>query len=441
MSGTVAGPEGTTGQSTYVPGTAGSGARVHAPARSSGGRLQPLKVRERLQQPVSLRIEMLLSLAVIGTAALMIAIINVLLFDDLVASPNGAIYISLLILADVAVFVLFGASKLNSLVVRPLENVAQAAQAIAAGDLSRRVPQGNSSEFLRLASAINHMTVRLLEEQAHVARMEKMAGVGRLAAGVAHEIGNPLGAIHGYTHLLRKAVPDAPPVQEALEGLEREAERIDRIMRGMLEYARPRQRSLTTVDVNGCVHRVVSMLSDQGALHGVEVHLTLAPSLPLLAGDRHEMEQVFVNLLLNSVDAMHGSGSISVVARHLPFEEFARGEGVRRANDPNHLAVQREPNPRLRTWLNHSGEPEEVLQVVVADSGPGVPPSESERIFDPFYTSKDPGKGTGLGLAIVSRIIDSMSGAVWVRPAREGGAAFVMLFAVESGVGDGGEGE
>lgn len=404
----------------------GSVATMRTPGRPHAR----ITMRERLNRPVSLRVEMLLSLAVIGTAALMIAIINVLLFDDLVANPNGALYISLLVLADVGVFVIFGASKLGSLVVKPLEEVVQAAQAIAAGDLTRRVPPGNSSEFVKLAGAINHMTVRLLEEQAHVARMEKMAGVGRLAAGVAHEIGNPLGAIAGYTHLLRRATPDAPVLRETLDGLERETQRIDRIIRGMLDYARPRQRALTSIDLNGCVRRVVNMLGDQGALRAVDVQLSFPRSLPTLSGDRHELEQVFVNLLLNAVDAMDGAGRVSVVARHVSFDEFARGEGLRRAGDPAELTMTREPNARLRTWLNHSGEPGEVLQVVVSDSGPGVPPTDSERIFDPFFTTKDPGRGTGLGLAIVSRIVENMGGTVWVRPAREGGAAFVILFAV-----------
>lgn len=403
------------------------------PRRAPDGQTPPPRLRERLRQPVSLRVEMMLSLAVIGTIALMILVINVLLFDELVASPNGALYITLLVLADVAVFVIFGASKLRTLVVRPLEEVVAAAQAIAAGDLSRRVPRGDSTEFITLAGAINHMTVRLLEEQAHVARMEKMAGVGRLAAGVAHEIGNPLGAIGGYTHLLRRSAPDTPAVREALDGLQRESERIDRIMRGMLEYARPRQRSVVNVDVNACVQRVISLLGDQGVLRELNLTLTLCEPLPPLAGDRHELEQVFVNLVLNAADAVNGSGTISIVTRHVPFEEFARGEGVRRANDAAQVVMARQENPRLRAWLNHSGEPAEVLQVVVADSGPGVPASESERIFDPFYTTKDPGRGTGLGLAIVSRIVDSMGGAVWVRGAREGGASFVILFAVSAG--------
>ncbi len=403
------------------------------PELAAGGgtrRVRPaMTLRERLRQPVSLRIEMMLGLAVIGTIALMILVINVLLFDDLVASPNGALYITLLVLADVAVFVIFAASKLNTLVVRPLQTVVASAQAIAAGDLTRRVPPGESTEFIRLSSAINHMTVRLLEEQAHVARMEKLAGIGRLAAGVAHEIGNPLGAIGGYTHLLRRSVPETPAVREALDGLQREAERVDRIVRGMLEYARPRPRSVANVDVNACVHRVVNLLGDQGVLRGVDLGLEMKEPLPPLPGDRHELEQVFVNLLLNAVDAVHGDGRIAIVTRHLLFAEFAADEGVRREQDPPSVELARPENPRLRAWLNHSGEPEMVLQIVVADSGPGVPASESERIFDPFYTTKEPGRGTGLGLAIVSRIVDSMGGAVWVRTAREGGAAFVILFA------------
>lgn len=375
---------------------------------------------------------MLLSLGALGTAALSLAALDTILVRDFVYTDNGALYLVLLVLADVAVFVLFGAHKLQGLVLSPLSKVVETAEAIARGDLSRRVPAGETTEFSRLATSINRMTSRLLEEQAQRAHLEKVAGVGRLAAGVAHEIGNPLGAINGYAHILRGAVDDDPEAALALAGIDREAGRIDRIMRGMLEYARPRRRSRADVDLNHTVRDAIRLLEDQGALRGVELSLALEPDLPALTGDGHELEQVLVNLVLNAVDAMSGAGHVTIVTQRAPLAAFG-ATGRQRLGDPSDFAIAREQSARVRAWLNTVGQPTDVLTLVVADTGPGVAVSDSERIFDPFYTTKDPGKGTGLGLAVVARIVESLGGTIWVRQAREGGAAFIMYFPVSGG--------
>ena len=386
----------------------------------------------------SLKTEMMLNLAVLGTAALSLAALNVVVLESIIMTRNGAIYLGLLFVADIVLFVAFGAYKIQGLVLDPLDDIVETTEAIAAGDLSRRAPRGNNREFARLSRSVNRMTARILEEQAQRTHLEKVASVGRLAAGVAHEIGNPLGAINGYTHLLAPAIPKDTEAADALAGIERECARIDRIMRGMLEYARPRRRTSGAVDVSDVARRASDMLRDQGALRGSQLHLSLGDALPPLSGDRHEMEQVFVNLLLNAVDALSGKGEMWLVTQCVPFHDIF-GSGARRADDPRALSMVREQSARLRAWLNTVGEPSRIIKVIVADNGPGIPIADSERVFDPFFTTKDPNKGTGLGLAIVSRIIESMGGTVWVRGAREGGAAFMMYFPVpEGGVPDAG---
>jgi signal transduction histidine kinase len=394
-----------------------AGRRTHAP---------------RTQLFTSLKAEMLLSLAVLGTAALSLAALNVVVLQNLVSSGNGALYLALLILADVVIFVAFGAYKLQGLVLSPLEGVVEAVEAIANGDLSRRVPAGETREFARLSHSVNRMTSRLLEEQAQRAHLEKVASVGRLAAGVAHEVGNPLGAIAGYTHLLRASVNGDPGAAEALGGIERESARIDRIVRGMLDYARARKRVWAPMNPNDVARGVVQMLAEQGTLRGVRVTLSLQEELPPLLGDSHEMEQVFVNLVLNAVDAVGGGGAISILSERVPFAELSE-RSERRSDDPEDFAQVRDQSARVRAWLTTVGEPAEVIQLVVADTGPGVPWEQRERVFDPFFTTKEPGKGTGLGLALVSRIIEGLGGTVWVRTAREGGAAFVICLPVDSG--------
>ena len=390
----------------------------------------------KFQLFTSLKTEMMLNLAVLGTAALSLAALNVVVLESIIGTRNGAIYLGLLFIADIVLFVAFGAYKIQGLVLDPLDEIVETTEAIANGDLSRRAPKGKNREFARLSRSVNRMTARILEEQAQRTHLEKVASVGRLAAGVAHEVGNPLGAINGYAHLLQGAVPKGGEAAEALAGIARESERIDRIMRGMLEYARPRRRTSGAMDVSAVAKRATDMLRDQGAIRGVTLHTSFGDNLPSLAGDRHEMEQVFVNLLLNAVDALNGKGEIWFMTQCVPFGDIF-GSGARRADDPRGTSMVREQSARLRAWLNTVGEPTRVIKVIVADNGPGVPLTDSERVFDPFFTTKDPNKGTGLGLAIVSRIIESMGGTVWVRQAREGGAAFMIYFPVsESGAAD-----
>ncbi len=384
-----------------------------------------------LKLPASLKTEMILSLAVLGTAALSLAALNVVVLQNLVSTRNGAIYLALLLIGDIVVFVAFGAYTVQGLVLDPLDTVVETAEAIAAGDLSRRIPKGGTSEFNRLARSINRMTARILEEQAQRTHLEKVASVGRLAAGVAHEIGNPLGAINGYSHILRTALDGtSSDAIDALAGIERESQRIDRIMRGMLEYARPRRRTTSRIAINDTVGSVIEMLRDQGTLREVDVHTELQPGVPRLVGDCHELEQVLVNLVLNAVDAMDGRGTVSIISQCIPFRAMQGGAAGRRADDPDDFVIARGVSARVRAWLNTVGEPKRIIKLVVADTGPGIPISDSERVFDPFYTTKDPGKGTGLGLAVVSRIVESLGGTVWVRQAREGGAAFMMYFPV-----------
>ncbi len=291
------------------------------------------------------------------------------------------------------------------------------------------MPRSGPTEFSRLARSINRMTARILEEQAQRTHLEKVASVGRLAAGVAHEIGNPLGAIGGYAHILRKTATLDSDAMDAVTGIERETARIDRIMRGMLEYARPRRRITSRIDLNVTVNEVVQLLRDQGTLREVAPEVALQNGLPKLIGDAHELEQVLVNLVLNAVDAMQGHGKVWIVTQSVAFDDVT-GRNGRRNNDPDGFDVAREQSARVRAWINSVGEPTQILKLIVADSGPGVPITESEKIFDPFYTTKEPGRGTGLGLAVVSRIVEGLGGTIWVRPAREGGAAFMMYFPV-----------
>jgi len=367
--------------------------------------------------------ELLLSVGIVAAAALALGVAAVVVLYGVLDPDFAAIYIGVLIGLDLAILVAYLAYQVNRIIVRPLRLAVEAAEAIAGGNLSRRIPPADTDELANLAHSVNRMTDRLIEDRAHIVKAEKMASVGRLAAGIAHEVGNPLGAIAGYTHIIKT---DAARAGEAVAGLERETERIDRIVRGLLDYARPAPRASGRVDVNDVTANVVDLLMSQGALKHIDLHVSPAAQAVHVIADRHDIEQVLVNLLLNAVDAMRGKGALSVVIRGAPRTAFAAGS--RRMNDAGSRPPS-PPSPRAARWLAETPA-REVAMVAVLDAGPGIPEEDVERVFEPFFTTKDPGKGTGLGLAIVARAVENAGGTIWVSKSREGGAAFRALFPV-----------
>jgi two-component system, NtrC family, sensor kinase len=307
----------------------------------------------------------------------------------------------------------------NRLVLWPLDRVVATADAVAAGDLARRAPDEETRDFATLAARLNRMTDYLLDAQGQLVRSEKLASVGRLAAGIAHEVGNPLGAIGTYVEVLRRRGVDP----DVIAGLGRELERIDRIVRGLLDYARPQEEALAPLDPAAVVRGAYGLLDAQGALKAVRPSLDLAPGVPPILGRVHLLEQAMVNLVLNAVDAAPG-GVVLLGARRWAYEP--RRPAPKRATDPMPAAFPRASERRPSRAEFSAGQLGAL--VFVADSGPGVPPEDRDKIFDPFYTTKAPGRGTGLGLAIVARAVHDMGGVVWVDTAREGGAAFKMFF-------------
>jgi hypothetical protein len=369
----------------------------------------------------SLRTELLLNLAVLAAGALVLAAGSALLAPLLGVGRLGATLLVALIAGDVLIFIAFGRYLVTRLVTGPMETLVAATEAVAAGELERRAPPGNTREFERLGGSVNRMTERLLDAQGALVRAEKLASVGRLAAGIAHEVGNPLAAIGNYTEVLKRRGGDA----EILAAIEREAGRIDAIVRSLLAYASPREALRQELDLPAVVDGAVDLLRAQGLLRHVHVHVAVNGGVPAVFGEGTALEQVFVNLLLNAVDAVGGSGDIVLTSAATMLGGAA--EPSRRATDPADSGAARERRER-RTGRHLEGVPDgtRAAQVVVGDSGPGIPPDLVPRIFDPFVTSKPPGKGTGLGLAIVQRIVQDHGGRVDVERAREGGAAFIV---------------
>ncbi|CAH2030694.1 sensor histidine kinase [Trichlorobacter ammonificans] len=310
-----------------------------------------------------------------------------------------------------------GAFILSRIVVNPVNRLLAATERIIGGVYGHRVALSGTSELARLAASFNEMSAALLQKQqevsSHVAaleqanrelelareeavRAEKMASVGLLAAGTAHEIGSPLASIMGYAEILAaEAAPDSPQAdyhRRILDG----CDRIDRIVRGLLEYARPRSPACEEIDAGELAGRTVELLQHQGMFKQCRVDVRHGASLPRIFLDPHQVQQVLINLLINAHDAMPEGGTLRV-----SVESAALGQGVR---------------------------------IEVADSGAGIPPQLLERIFDPFFTTKEPGRGTGLGLAISTGIAQGLGGRITVRSQPGNGSCFT-LWLPERGTG------
>jgi hypothetical protein len=371
----------------------------------------------------ALRTELLFYLSFLAAAALLVGVATLLVATSFAPERTFAL-VMLMIALEVGVFIVFGRYLVNRLVLWPLERVVATADAVADGDLGRRAPDAETRDFATLAERLNRMTDHLLDAQGQLVRSEKLASIGRLAAGIAHEVGNPLGAIGTYVEVLRRRGADP----EVISGVTGELERLDRIVRGLLDYARPQEEALAPLDAGAVARGVYGLLEAQGALKPVRASLEVAPDLPLMLGRAHLLEQAIVNLVLNAVDAA-GDGVVILAVQAWAYE--SRRASPKRAGDPPRTTFPRRPESRPARTDFVAGQPGVLMYV--ADSGPGVLPEDREKVFDPFYTTKEPGRGTGLGLAIVARAVHDMGGVVWVDTAREGGAAFKMFFpAVDS---------
>jgi two-component system, NtrC family, sensor kinase len=392
----------------------------------------------------SLRVELLFNLAFLSAGAVLIALWAARALQY--SSASTAVQLLLVAVAVVA-FVLLGNRLIDRWVLRPLAAIGRTASAIAAGEHEERVAEEGPQEIQELSRALNVLTDRLLQNQSVLAenirsldetnqrlletqrelvQAEKMASLGHLAAGVAHEIGNPLGALVGYVSLQKRRGGET----EILEGMERETRRIDRIVRDLLDYARPGSSVREEIDVNVSARRVVELLRSQGWLREVEVILDLATDVKPVLGDPHRLDQIFVNLLRNAETAMSGSGRVRISTR-LERRSVADVVPIRRANDPpgvNYAHLRRGRDPRVAAASFGLGG--EVVRLVVADNGPGVPEEKRGFVFDPFFTTKGPGEGTGLGLAIVAGAVAELNGRIDLTSPPEGGAEFEILLPV-----------
>ncbi len=239
---------------------------------------------------------------------------------------------------------------------------------------------------------IGPLRVELGDSRARADRHEKLASLGTLAAGVAHEIRNPLTAINVRVHSLKKSLAANSSEQEDAQVIDHEIQRLERIVQEFLEFARPAEPRLVTVSADGLLTRMQALFGPQLEKPAIRLNLESVPDIWVRV-DPHQMEQVLINLIQNAAESIEGEGAITLRARS--------GKG------------------RL------AGRSCPVVVLEVSDTGKGIPPEVQKRMFDPFFTTKE--EGTGLGLAITARIVEKHGGALECRSEAHRGTTFTLL--------------
>ncbi len=254
------------------------------------------------------------------------------------------------------------------------------------------------------------LRTRALENaQQQLIHAEKMESIGRLAAGVAHEVKNPLAIIQMASDFLAKEVIGNRDAHAVVKDIDEAVERANSIVRGLLDFSRDEKLDMRVENINEIIERALQLLAYELRKQQVEVITELDNSVPKIKLDSVKLQQVFINLFMNAAHAMNERGQLTVRSC------------VHRISGEHELRHDREQAFKVN---------EKVVRIEVADTGPGIAEADQKKIFDPFYTSKPVGEGTGLGLSVSQNIINLHHGLLDVHNGAEGGAVFIMLFKI-----------
>lgn len=354
--------------------------------------------------------------------------------DDIDRSmQTNAISMAAYSIGFIIIACLFVGLFVHRMVYVPLRDLETGAKQLSSGNLDQMIPVRSEDEFGRLASSFNAMTVALQKSQlelrewghtleqkvekrtqelriaeAESARTEKLASVGLLAAGIAHELNNPLTGVLTFTTLLRKKMPDGSMDAEDLDLVIRETKRCAAIIRRLLDFAREKTPEKKFTDLNQVIEDTVRIIERPASFRDVDIAMELDRDLPQVWVDADLIKQVVMNILVNAQHAIEHEGSITVRTRRFP--------------EPKSSEPGAEPVP--------------MAEIAIIDTGCGIPEKNLKRIFDPFFTSKEVGKGTGLGLSVSHGIIRSHGGLIEVDSTVGKGSTFRIYLPLKPPPGD-----
>ena len=285
----------------------------------------------------------------------------------------------------------------QKLVGKPVEQLLKATKIVANGDLEYKINIDKTDELGLLGQSFNDMTSKLVTAQRHLYQSDKLASLGRLTSGIAHEINNPLTGVLSYSSLLLKRDELDSEVKKDLELIVRETKRCREIVKRLLDFARQEPPKKTDVDINKVINQTISLLENQFKISDISIKIKLADDLPAIGADANQIQQVLMNLFVNATDAIGKKGGEIYVSTSR--EKISGQEGI---------------------------------AIKVTDFGCGIPRENLTKIFEPFYTTKGQ-NGTGLGLAVVWGIMEKHDGKIEVESDVGGGTTFTLYLPVKNG--------
>jgi two-component system NtrC family sensor kinase len=283
--------------------------------------------------------------------------------------------------------------RASTIITSPITHMIEVIRRVKHGNLEEKMTVTGEDELAEMAGAFNRMTDiirRNKEMEANLAQQGKMASLGVLSSGVAHEINNPLGVILGYAGYLEGKIPEDDPNYKYIHEIKRESKRCKKIVQDLLSYARTPRPSVEPVDLNELLTQIVEFAANHTDMRGVDIRTEFTPGLPRVMLDGDQMRQVAINLILNAGGAMPDGGEL-----------------------------------RIRTGPAGEGR----VSIEFSDTGCGIPADSLDRIFEPFYTTKE--RGTGLGLAITRQIIEQHHGDIRIESEQGRGTTVIVTLPVE----------
>lgn len=311
-------------------------------------------------------------------------------------------FLGITVLGMVIAFAL--AFALGHTIIKRIRILKQATEIIASGDLNYQLPRDRFVEFDILDEALNTMVKSLKDRDDRLQKAfrqititERLASLGQIAAGVAHEINNPLGGILLYSNLVLEELPeDNPDSRKNMEKIIYQANRCKDIVQNLLDFARTPSGDMRPFQINTIILTSLNLLKDQSMFFGIEIETELAESLPDIKGDRARLEQVIFNLLINAADAMDGKGTLTIQTKLLSrFPDSTKEEETQTETEKICLLASTK-----------------TIKIVISDTGKGIDKVYLSHVFEPFFTTKDPGQGTGLGLSIAYGVIQRHHGFI-----------------------------
>jgi two-component system NtrC family sensor kinase len=343
--------------------------------------------------------------AIIGVASIQIPLAS--MYGTIRESQKIVLFY---ILLNTLLLGLLGFYLLHRSLIRPINRLVKRAEEFKEGETFFLTSTSGQNEFGKLSRALNLMlrgseeskaelkksigslekaNVELRQAQEEIIRSEKLASIGRLASGIAHEIGNPIGIVLGYLDLLKGNELNKEERSDIIDRIGEEIDRVNRTIRNLLDFSRPSKGEVKEVSVHQTITDMLAMLKPQPMMADVALTLDQGADRDTVLADPDKLKQVFLNIVMNSLDAM---------------EADQAGDGI----SQKALSIRTELAPDAQSGEKNGHR----VRIHFIDNGPGIPAEAIHRIFDPFYTTKEPGKGTGLGLSVSLRIIEDMGGDI-----------------------------